>query len=515
MSIPKKIIPIGSPSLSSTAEALGTARRAIEAELGRYYTIEFLREQRSAEAVLGRWISLMPGREPDDARDIEQFVQDLLLVLQTGVRSFLSDALSLFLGGIMPTYLRAKTLAGMLADGVSPEDVEGYFHSMAYGSVQRFIKAQSPQFKSRVQKKLTDLIQVMIDEIDHLEAEVTRRSSLAFVPPVLDPKLLQPPATTPPVAPQIPPMERVGQVVRAPVVWRALLSGLPRLGVLLTLVLIPANAGQETPEYKLELQRNREFAQARARANAELGEKIVIVLLETSEVASSNTTNNQCQQQVETNRKNGAQCEEEGYGIMERNLSYKRLVSPPAGRGLDGLFEKLSPLDSPNPFPEAVGLPSPGRLVFVPPDKKPLHTDYEVANPTKSEVYPKFVVFEAKHVSKSFKEDDHDGIAKETKRRLKNTCDGRQMGEKWTEERIPQALERESPGVSNKHYRRGKEKEIADAGYARWIFVCLPGAVGDSGKLYVLIDVVVSGMDLESTPPKARKQITPPDNHKI
>ena len=79
------------------------------------------------------------------------------------------------------------------------------------------------------------------------------------------------------------------------------------------------------------------------------------------------------------------------------------------------------------------------------------------------------------------------------------------MGADWTEPRIPQALNRQYPKAANRDFRQAKAEQIEDAGYARWIFVCLPGPVGSNAKLYVLIDVIASGMDLESKRPKPRK----------
>ncbi|WP_157379704.1 hypothetical protein [Burkholderia ubonensis] len=72
------------------------------------------------------------------------------------------------------------------------------------------------------------------------------------------------------------------------------------------------------------------------------------------------------------------------------------------------------------------------------------------------------------------------------------------MSEPWTEERIPQALNRSvKNGDMTSRERDGKERKIEISGYARWIFVCLPGQTGSLSKLFVLIDVVGAGMNLE------------------
>ncbi len=238
-------------------------------------------------------------------------------------------------------------------------------------------------------------------------------------------------------------------------------------------------------------------------------DELLIPLDEADPSATTETTNNECQAQVEANQKNGTVCENDGYFLMEQVLKFKRLVNPPKGKGLDGLFEKLAPFGEPMPMPTMLAKPKPGKLIFLPEASKPPAAAYDFTAPaeqrTASATYPKFVVFEAKHVSKQFDENDSEGIMREAKNRLKNTCDGKQLGQKWTAERIPQALDRQYP--SNDTFRETKLKDIRASRFGRWIFVCLLGPVGNPQlvRLYVLIDVVTSGMDLESTQPKARK----------
>ena len=74
------------------------------------------------------------------------------------------------------------------------------------------------------------------------------------------------------------------------------------------------------------------------------------------------------------------------------------------------------------------------------------------------------------------------------------------------EKRIPQALGRKDGGLTSAQ-RKSKMDQIDIAGYARWIFIFLPGPLGSAtpSKLYIFIDVVASGMDLESRPPRPRK----------
>lgn len=154
-------------------------------------------------------------------------------------------------------------------------------------------------------------------------------------------------------------------------------------------------------------------------------------------------------------------------------------------------------------------VPKPGKLLFIPTDKKPPRPEYDyVATALKkpaAPTYPKFVVLEAKHIAKALDPSDPEKISKEAKARLGNTCDGLQMSEPWTEKRIPQALARKDSGL-NPAQQKQKRQEITDAEYARWLFVCLPGPVGSAqpSKLFVLIDVVATGLDLESRAPKAR-----------
>lgn len=76
------------------------------------------------------------------------------------------------------------------------------------------------------------------------------------------------------------------------------------------------------------------------------------------------------------------------------------------------------------------------------------------------------------------------------------------MSVPWTEERIPQALRRKDSLIRDRRAQNDKREEIDEHGYARWIFVCLPGPVGDAkpSKLFVFIDVVEAKMDLEKTP---------------
>lgn len=195
---------------------------------------------------------------------------------------------------------------------------------------------------------------------------------------------------------------------------------------------------------------------------------------------------------------------------MEKSLGYQRLVDPPKGRGLDGLFEKQVDMSAPSPMPKDVSEPPPGgKLVFIPETMRPPTPQYKALNPvaTSALAYPLYVVFEAKHVSKGFDPSDTDGIQKEAKRRLGETCDGTQMSEPWTEKRIPQALNRKvKSGDMTRKESKAQYQKIKDSGYVRWMFICLPGPTGSLSKLFVLIDVVGAGMNLEKTSQSAPAQ---------
>ncbi|WP_176300138.1 hypothetical protein [Burkholderia vietnamiensis] len=234
-----------------------------------------------------------------------------------------------------------------------------------------------------------------------------------------------------------------------------------------------------------------------------LQKKLAIPAPQTKTAVAVDTVHNECKSQTEVNRQNGAKCENDGYTLMEQALQYKRLIDPPKGRGLDGLFEKQGDMSTPNPMPQIVSAPPPGgKLVFIPETMRPPKPLYKALNPEAADsvTYPLFVVFEAKHISKGFDPGDTDGIKKEAKRRLGETCDGTQRSEPWTEERIPKALDRNvRGGRMDVDEKVKKQKAIQNSGYARWIFVCLPASTGSVSKIFVLIDVVAARMNLEKT----------------
>jgi hypothetical protein len=263
---------------------------------------------------------------------------------------------------------------------------------------------------------------------------------------------------------------------------------------------------QQNKEYQYVKQQQETLAKAKT---------VGIPLSETKTETMVNTTDNSCQAQTEVNKKNGAQCEDDGYVLMEQNLQYQRLVDPPKGRGLDGLFEKRMPYDQPNPLPAVVQQPKPGKLIFIPEGHKPPSSHYDFTGKPPNSIYPKFVVWEAKHISKTFEPGDTAGMTKAAKGALGRTCDGAQMSEPWTEKRIPQALNRDKSVAMPQ--RINKRNEIRRYEYARWMSLCLPGPIGDNKitKLYVLIDVVASGMDLDSIPARLRKQPTSKSSNEL
>ena len=500
---------------SSQREALQTALRAISGLLAADYDPQFIDRQQAAQSILGQWLSLMPGREAEHWRDVEQFAQDLVLQIQIGAhRTLVSDSLCLFLGGIMPSYSRAKVLAGMLADLRPAREVEGYFHSMGYGSVKAFIEARGPGSKALAQSKLKALLNVFQQEDRRLHAIAMQDNTVLLaqaLPQPLPPTRFDVPPANDPAMPRNAPNLRLipggaGEALGAGRL--ATLIALPPeiiVGAIFTLVPSSIDADGNDEEWLKE----------RAEQEAK-DQQIVIAATQTLTEAASNASNSECQPQIKDNQKNGAKCENDGYTLMEEVLKYQRLADPPKGKGLDGLFEKRPPLMSPDPMPEFVQLLvgtetklAPGFLIFIPQTHRPPKPSYDYASKVKGSVYPKFVVFEAKNIDKTFDRQRPADIQDEARRRLGNTCDGVQMTTKWTEDRIPRALGR-STSLSEKE-KKDKLGDITEYEYARWIFCCLSGAVGSSKKLYVLIDVVASGMEkkIDTVEPRVRKSRSP------
>lgn len=534
MSVKQTTIPITPVRTLQESFAMETAIRAVERFLSAYFPHEFVVQQRSGAAVVGQWISLMPGREQAHANDIAEFTQDLLMQIQVGKeRTLISDALSFFLGGLMPTYTRAKTLAGMLADLRPASEVEAYFHHTGYGSVKAFVEANGSAIKSRALAKCTALTQVLQTEANHLNTEWERENTivLAQASPAYEPTQIDAPgggAANDPTFPRpkpelhlVPPAEPAPPAGAGTRILTAL-RAISWADILIIAAVLSIPGDTPTPESQKKIdefykkrdeekrkQQDKEYQYVKQQQETLAKAKTVgIPLSETKTETMVNTTDNSCQAQTEVNKKNGTQCEDDGYVLMEQNLQYQRLVDPPKGRGLDGLFEKRMPYGQPNPLPAVVQQPKPGKLIFIPEGHKPPGSQYDFTGKPHQNIYPRFVVWEAKHISKTFEQNDTAGMTKAAKGALGRTCDGAQMGTKWTEARIPQALKREHP--KNKRKQEDLAYEIEKHGYARWMFLCLPGPIGDSQitKLYVLIDVVVAGMDLDSVPAKLRKQRT-------
>jgi len=216
--------------------------------------------------------------------------------------------------------------------------------------------------------------------------------------------------------------------------------------------------------------------------------------------------------QIEKNKQNGEKCENNGYTLMEDSLRYRRLINPPKGKGLDGLFEKIPPMNAPNPAPPHVAQPAPGgELKFIPETARPPQPQYNYTNPESGEpTYPRFVVFEAKNIDQSFKSGDDEGIKKAAQRSLGETQkDGTQMGTRWITPRTEQALNRNvKSGNMTEDDVADTQREIDIDGYARWIFICLPGPVGSQSKLFVFIDVDQASMKIDRPEPEAAPQQT-------
>lgn len=478
-----------------------------------WYPTEAIDQTEAALAIAGQWLSRIDGFHDHD--DFSNLVRDFLLYVQSGgERSQVSDQIAYYFSGFMPTYGAACIFIGMVADRRPWSEVEAFMHTLSYGGARRYIETydwKGGEKKARAEAEAW--VAVLREQAQKLD------TALADSPVLLAQAQPAPVYDVPANDPKIPkpkPNLRIVPPVAAPAAeaaaGRGLVTILGGIAARLTFVLAvlwPNPLGDGTRKDPIE------YEPPKAEGSPD---PLKIPLDKTQPSAESNTTNNECKAQIEDNQKNGATCEIDGYWLMERVLNYKRLVNPPKGKGLDGLFEKLPPFGEPNPMPTTVTKPKPGKLIFIPEGSKPPQPSYDftagVEQRAAANTYPKFVVFEAKHISKQFGENDTDGIGKEAKNRLGRTCDGKQMNQPWTAKRIPQALDRQYP--KDKTLRTTKEKEIRDHRYARWIFVCLPGPTGNAQvtRLYVLIDVVGSGMDLESTPPKPRKsQPSAPTNN--
>ncbi|WP_104656995.1 hypothetical protein [Ralstonia insidiosa] len=510
-----RAIPITPVKLDLT-DSLRMAVAEIERFLAMFYPAEPINQTHAAKAIAGQWLSRIKGFHQDD--DFLHLVRDFLsYVLSGGERSRISDQLAYYFSGFMPSYGTSCVLVGMLADSRPWSEVQAFMHSQSYGNARQYIESYDwAGGRKRADAEVNAWMAVLREQDTRLQTAMTGEPVLlAFVPPAPTPNgpitdvPVRPPYIRPPVPvvpPEAPPAGPGAQAARrlAPLLVRV--GAIPLFIIFITVA--PSNLFERNTEDE-DLRKMREkYARE---------QKVPIPDTQQKVDATTDTTNNDCKPQIEENKKNGAVCENDGYVLMEGALKYKRLVNPPKGKGLDGLFEKLPAFDQPAPMPETVTVPKPGKLVFIPAEKKPPLPEYDyVATALKkpaAPTYPKFVVFEAKHIARKFDSTDTEGIKKEAKNRLGNTCDGLQMGANWTVRRIPNALERQYGKKSPEARQKGIE--IVNARYARWIFVCLPGpSGGDSAnsKLYVLIDVLATDMDLDSTPAKQRTQRSDPDN---
>ncbi|MCL1618315.1 hypothetical protein [Ralstonia pseudosolanacearum] len=492
-------------------DSLRMAVAEIERFLATFYPAEAINQTHAAKAIAGQWLSRIKGFHQDD--DFLHLVRDFLsYVLSGGERSRISDQLAYYFSGFMPSYGAACILLGMVADGQPWSEVQAFMHSQSYGNARQYVETFDwAGGRKRANTEVDAWMAVLREQDTRLQTAMAGEPVLlAFAPPaptpngpITDVPVRGPyvPAPRPPVpvvpveAPPALPEAQMARRLRPSLIRIVKVPSLPLWP--LVLLLVPANVFNKNTEDE-DLRKMREkYARE---------QKLPIRDTQQKADATTDTTNNECKAQIEENKKNGAVCENDGYVLMESALRYKRLVNPPKGKGLDGLFEKLEPFNQPAPMPDAVTVPKPGKIVFIPTERKPPLPEYDYAATEKKPAqptYPKFVVFEAKHVSKALDADDTEKIKKTAKGRLGDTCDGLQMSEPWTERRIPQALRRQNPGKKNAAYRDAKWKEIRIAGYARWLFICLPGAIGSNSKLYVFIDVVLADLDLESPPAKS------------
>ncbi|HDR9271361.1 TPA: hypothetical protein QDB52_005084 [Burkholderia vietnamiensis] len=460
----------------------------IERFLAMFYPIGDIRRQQSGLAIAGQWLSRVKGFHDDD--DFLHIVRDFLSwVLSGGERSLASDQLSFLFSGFMPSYGAARTFLSIVNDGGNWLDVRAFMHSQAYGNAKRYVESFDWSGGGKVaQAEAQAWLEPLREEDRKLK---TASSVVAFVAPESSPWLKSPPVTDVP-NPVLPAAAEAEGSVLTQLLTK--LTSLPSIVGIALLTYSPSLNDGEDEALKEIREQQRAYA---------LQKKLAIPALQTKTAVAVDTVHNECKSQTEVNRQNGAKCENDGYTLMEQALQYKRLIDPPKGRGLDGLFEKQGDMSTPNPMPQIVSAPPPGgKLVFIPETMRPPKPLYKALNPEAADsvTYPLFVVFEAKHISKGFDPGDTDGIKKEAKRRLGETCDGTQMSEPWTEERIPKALDRNvRGGRMDVDEKVKKQKAIQNSGYARWIFVCLPASTGSVSKIFVLIDVVAARMNLEKT----------------
>jgi len=477
-------------------DSLRMAVAEIERFLAMFYPAEAINQTDAAKAIAGQWLSRIKGFHQDD--DFLHLVRDFLsYVLSGGERSRISDQLAYYFSGFMPSYGAACVLMDMVADGRPWSEVQAFMHSQSYGNARQYVETFDWAGGQEKAQAEIDAWKAVLREQDTKLHTATYGEPILLAQakpqPMPNGPMTDVPANDPYMPKPRPPLRVVPPPEVAPAGEAAAGESLAaRLAFrLLGILLLPLLLSGDTP------QQNRN------------PKALTVPLDQPKADAVTDTANNECKAQIEDNQKNGAVCEDDGYVLMESELKYKRLANPPKGKGLDGLFEKLPAFDQPAPMPTAVTVPKPGKLVFIPPDKKPPRPEYDYVatalGKTALPTYPKFVVFEAKNISKSIDATDTEKLKKETQNRLGNTCDGLQMSEPWTEKRIPRALARKDSGLTPGQQNQ-KRQEITDAEYARWLFACLPGPVGAAqpSKLYVFIDVIAAGMDLDSHPPKAR-----------
>ncbi|MXN76867.1 hypothetical protein GR157_19270 [Burkholderia sp. 4701] len=464
----------------------------IERFLAMFHPIDTIRKQQSALAIAGQWLSRVKGFHDDD--DFLYIVRDFLSwVLSGGERSLASDQLSFFFSGFMPSYGTARTFLDIVNDEGTWLDVRAFMHSQAYGNAKRYV--ETFDWSSGRQKAQTEA-QAWMDVIKEEDRKLSAAPTLlAFVAPDNSPWLNKPPVTDVP-NPVLPAAESEASGLAR------LLVRVPLMPIIVGIELLTYSPNAGDPDEGKKL-RERQAAYAKQK-------KLAIPEPQVKTATKVDTVTNECKAQIEKNQKNGAKCENDGYTLMERALHYKRLIDPPKGKGLDGLFEKQGDMSAPNPMPQIVSEPPPGgKLVFIPEAMRPPKPQYKTLNPeaTDSVAYPLFVVFEAKHISKGFASDDTEGIKNEVRRRLGETCDGTQMNPDWITSRVPRALNRNvKAGRMTGEEKDIKLQQINESSYVSWVFVCLSGAAGSSSKIFVLIDIDASGMKLNRSPQSASQQ---------
>lgn len=473
--------------------AVVMAADEIERFLSHFYPLQTVRKLKSADIIAGMWVSRVKGLHDSD--DFLHLTHDFLdYVMSGGNRSLVSDRISFFFSGFMPSYGAARTFLGIVDDGGKWPDVRAFMHFHAYGNAKNYVEGFDwGAGQQKTQTEADAWLKILSDQEKKLGAAAS--GALAFVAP----------GNSSWLADAVKTGSTTGEGQAAKSALRLAIEAITKFPVVRSIALLAYSPSLNAGE--------REYLQARQKQQALAKQNTLAIPAPLEQVKLEvNTQTVVSMPQIEKNKQNGEKCENNGYALMENSLRYRRLIQPPKGKGLDGLFEKTPPMNAPNPAPLRVAQPAPGgELKFIPESARPPQPQYDYANLESGvATYPRFVVFEAKNIDRSFQSSDEDGIKKAAQRSLGETIkDGTQMGTDWISRRIPHALKRNvRDGEMSAIDGKKTQANVRRSGYARWIFVCLPGPVGSQSKLFVFIDVDQAGIKMDRPEPEMTPQET-------